>query len=130
MDKTISISKNAKYLDLLKRELVVFIDELCLLLPEENDLIMVKVLIEDVIPPEKIMKYIYENLVPFEEFVKNKDERFFLERCVLFDQLSTDDVKKVDYFKQIWKNEKDENNKEMIWTWFEQFILLSKKYYS
>jgi len=119
---------NRTYLELLRKELVLFFDELMLLLPNESELVVIKLLIQQVVPMEEVMKYIHEHLVPLEQHVKRRDETFFLDRCVLFDTLS--DHNKVDYFKQIWKHEKDEDNKEMIWNWFEHFICLSRKYYS
>jgi hypothetical protein len=118
-----------KYLELLRKELVLFMDELILLLPDESDLVVIKLLIQDVINIEDVMKYIHTHLSPLEEYVKRRDETFFLDRCVLFDALQDDTLEKADYFKQIWRQEQDDN-KEMIWNWFDHFIALSKKYFS
>jgi hypothetical protein len=73
------------------------------------------------------MDYIVKKLVPLESYVLNKDERFFLEHQVLFEDLR-DQNTKVSYFKTMWENSQDEENKEVIWNWFKYFIQVGKKY--
>lgn len=121
---------HSKYLDVFKQELLIFLDELMLLLPDESELMMIKIIVQDVANMEEVIKYVYTKLVPLEDHVKNRDERFFLDHCVLFDTLDNGSSDKVDYFKRIWESETDEDNKEMIWNWFEHFIALSKKYWN
>lgn len=122
-------SQQINLLNLLKKELLVFFDELISILPEEKDFLVMRFFIKDQIPITEIMKYIIEKLVPLESFVKNRDDKFFLEHQVLFEDLKEHDSK-VNYFKHMWQNptQHQEENKEIIWKWFDHFIRLAKRY--
>lgn len=114
-------------LQLLKNQLLVFFDELICILPQEKDFIVIRFFIKDQIPIADVMNYIIEKLVPLEDYVLNRDDRFFLEHQVLFEDLKDQDSK-VNYFKSMWLHSTDEENKETIWNWFKYFINIAKRY--
>ena len=115
-------------LTLLKKELIIFLDELIALFPEEKDFLVIRFVVKDQLAITDIMNYIITKLVPLEHYVKNKDERFFLEHQVFFEDLQKDGHEKVNYFKNIWTSSTDKDNKDIIWNWFEHFIQLGKCY--
>ena len=116
-------------LDLLKQlkdQLIIFFDELIELLPGEPDLIIVRIFLKDKIPVETIMKYMKDKLVPLKQLVKDKDDTFFLQNNILFEEIDTN---KVNHFKKLWESKKlDKENKETMWKWFRSFIYLAEKY--
>ena len=111
----------------LKTQLLVFFDELISIMPAEKDFIVIRFFIKDQVPIADVMQYIIEKLVPLEDFVIRKDDRFFLEHQVLFEDLKDHDSK-VNYFKNLWLSSTDEDNKEAMWNWFKHFIQLGKRY--
>jgi hypothetical protein len=110
----------------LKAQLLIFFDELISIMPAEKDFIVIRFFIKDQVPIADVMQYIIEKLVPLEDFVNRKDDRFFLEHQVLFEDLKDHDSK-VNYFKNLWLSS-DEDNKEAMWNWFKHFIQLGKRY--
>ena len=120
---------NMSQLDLLKQlkdQLIIFFDELIELLPGEPDLIIVRIFLKDKIPVETIMKYMKDKLVPLKQLVKDKDDTFFLQNNILFEEIDTN---KVNHFKKLWESKKlDKENKETMWKWFRSFIYLAEKY--
>lgn len=110
----------------LKDQLIIFFDELIELLPEEPDLVIVRIFLKDKIPIVDVMEYISEELVPLKPLVKQRDERFFVNHNILFVKL---DEKKVNHFKRMWlSGALDNENKETVWKWFHSFIYLAEKY--
>jgi hypothetical protein len=118
---------NVQLLQVLKTQLLLFFDELISIMPHEKDFIVIRFFIKDQVPIADVMQYIIDKLVPLEDFVTRKDERFFLEHQVLFEELRDHDSK-VNYFKNLWEKSTDEDNKEAIWNWFKHFIDLGKRY--
>lgn len=124
------MSNSIQLLQILKKELLTFFDELISILPEEQDFIVMRFFIENHVSITEVMEYICNKLVPLEHFVDNRDDRFFLENQVLFEDLK-DDKSKVNYFKDMWNNrndQQDQENKEIVWKWFKHFITLAKRY--
>ena len=114
-------------LEKLKSNLLKFIDELISIMPSESDLFVVKFFIKESVAITDIMDYIIQKLLPLESYVVQKDDRFFLEHQVLFEELR-DSNNKVNYFKNVWQSSLDDENKEVIWNWFLLFINISKRY--
>ena len=116
-------------LDLLRKELVRFFDEMIELLPEERDFIVFRFFINDQVIMTDVVDYIYRVLLPIETKVKNRDEAYFKENAIMFEKLRDHDSK-VNYFKELWERTDDAENKEVVWAWIEYFINIGKKYYS
>jgi hypothetical protein len=112
----------------IKEQLLKFLDDLILALPEEGDLVILRVFISD-IPANTIAQYIVTNLCPLQDLIKQRREDFFLKHNVLFDKFSPDKLEKVNHFKQLWEsNRLEAEDKDAIWSWFNIFIALGNKY--
>jgi hypothetical protein len=110
----------------LKDNLIIFFDELIELLPEEPDLVIVRIFLKDKIPIMDVMEYIIEKLVPLKHLVIEKDDNFFMNHNILFEKL---DENRVNHFKRLWTSGAlDNENKGTVWRWFRSFIYLAEKY--
>ena len=119
-------------LDLLKQlnnHLVSFLDELIETFPQEPDFIIFRILVKDKLDTEDIMNYIVNRLCPLQDMVKNKNESFFLDNNILFENLDKKNNEKVNRFKKIWiSGNLDGENKDILWSWFASIISLGKRY--
>ena len=118
---------SVQLLQVLKTQLLLFFDELISILPDEKDFLVMRFFIKDQIPITAVMEYIVHRIVPMEGHVFAKDEKFFFEHPILFEDLRENHTK-INYFKRLWEQGTDDENKQMIWSWFEYFITLGKKY--
>lgn len=122
------MSSKIEILRTFKNELITFFDELIQQFPEEGDFVIVRIFMKDRIPVEEIMNYFIHKLLPLKPAVKKRDEVFFLENNDLFTYFSPD---KVNHFKRLWRSGKlDDDDKEVIFRWFESFIYLGEKFSS
>jgi hypothetical protein len=119
-NNTISILKN------FKNNLITFLDELINQFPQESDLIIARIFLKDQIPILDIMNYVCFKLIPLKHLVKNRDEHFFLDNNILFDNFQKN---KVNHFKKLWRSGLlDTEDKEIIFKWFDTFLYLAEKY--
>lgn len=110
----------------LHTDLMKFLDYLIEAFPQEGDLVIVRFALADQYPITDVMDYIVNALLPLKEKVDNRDNNFFLENNILFEEL---DDNKVNHFKRIWKsNDLDEEDRESIWKWFDRFLLRAIRY--
>lgn len=113
----------------LKTQLVSFLDELVETFPDQPDFVIFRIFVQDRIPAEKIMEYIVENLCPLEKEVDNKNDAFFLDRNILFENFDDKKTETVNHFKRLWQSGNlDETERNTIWSWFKRFITLGNKY--
>jgi hypothetical protein len=113
----------------LNNHLVSFFDELIETFPNQPDFIVYRILIKDKLDTEDIMKYIVNILCPLQNLVKNKNEVFFLEHNVLFENFSKKRTETVNHFKKLWTSGTlDKENKDILWSWFDSIIILGKRY--
>jgi len=116
-----------KILNLLKTDLIKFLDNLIETFPEESDFIVLRFLV-DKYPIENVMKYIVDKLLPLSDLVNSKNERFFLENNILFEEFS-EQKDKINYFKNMWENGSlDDEEKDCIWSWFKRFLSRGNEY--
>jgi hypothetical protein len=114
------------YLTLLKTNLVSFFDSLIELLPNEGDFLIIRFFIKDKIPTIDIMNYVINKLLPLKSLIEAKNDAFFLNNNILFEQL---DKNKVNYFKNIWQEKYlDDKDKDVIWSWFLTFVKIAELY--
>ena len=110
----------------LKEQVILFFDELIDTLPEEADLIIIRIFIKDKYPIEDIMKYIVKKFIPLRNSIIKEDEGFFLNNNILFEEF---DSNKVNHFKRIWRSSSlNEDDRKVIWRWFKGFLCLAEKY--
>jgi hypothetical protein len=110
----------------LRNDLITFLDELSNILPNTQDIILMKSVAKVVIISD-VADYISKNLVPLEDKVINREEKHFLEHAVMFENLQ-DRASTVNHFRDLWMSSDDEHDKETVWEWLHHFILLAKKY--
>jgi hypothetical protein len=116
-------------LRMLKTQLVNFLDELIESFPGEPDFVIFRIFVENQLPVVDIMKYIIEHLCPLQEMIKNRDDKFFLENNILFQEMESGKIDRVNHFKRLWTSGKlDKSDKETIWKWFASFINIANKY--
>ena len=120
------MSSKLQILTDFKKNLVSFLDELIQQFPEEGDLIVLRIFLNDQVPIEEIMKGFSEKCLPLKDVIKKRDETFFLNENVLFSKI---DQNKVNHFRRLWTSSKlDNEDINVIWAWYDAFILLAEKY--
>jgi len=113
----------------LKTQLVNFLDELIDSFPKEADFVIFRIFVKDQTPIELIMNYVVEKLVPLQDLVKKRDEKFFLNNNIFFEEFSNEKMHRVLHFKSLWQSGTlDEDDKDAIWRWFSIFIAIGNKY--
>ena len=112
-----------------KNGLISFFDELIDQFPEEGDLVIIRIFLNDQIPIKDAMD-IFNYKINTEDqklrkMVKDRNESFFLDHNV-FDGLGKD---KVNHFKRLWRSGRlDNEDKLVVWRWIDSFLYLSDKY--
>jgi hypothetical protein len=120
------MSSKLQILTDFKKNLVSFLDELIQQFPEEGDLIVLRIFLNDQVPIEEVMKSFSEKCIPLKDVIKKRDESFFLNENVLFSKI---DQNKVNHFRRLWTSPKlDNEDRNVIWAWYDAFILLAEKY--
>lgn len=112
-------------LNVLRKDLQNFLDDLIESFPQEGDFILIRHLLSNQLSIKYVMNYIVTVLLPLRDKITNRDNTFFLDNNILFEQL---DGGKVNHFKNIWKSDLSDEERECIWKWFDRFILLADKY--
>jgi hypothetical protein len=111
-----------------KNTLILFLDELIGQFPEEGDLVVFRIFLKDRIDIKTILKYFMNQIIPLKEMITNRNEIFFLNHCRLFENLG-EKSDKVNKFKQLWQSDKlDDDDKIIMWKWFDLFIKIGLKY--
>ena len=115
-------------LALFKDNLIKFLDALIEKLPQERELITMRVLFSDQIPIESSMERFASRIIPYEELINNSDESFIVNNNDLFSGITSS---KVSYMKKIWYSSSfTQEDKEELWKWFKIFLKLAKLYNS
>ena len=116
-----------RILDDFHENLVIFVDELVEQFPKEADFIIVRLMIKDTIPPEKILKGFITEILPYKSDIQKRDESLFLDSKIsILGALSSN---KVNHFKLLWKSAAlTEDDKNTIWAWFETFVFFAEQY--
>ena len=77
-------------------------------------------------PPYELMDSIVEYVLPWERYIKKRDDDFFYKNKKIFGTLPDDSV---DYFSDLWKSDKlDDDDKGIVWDYFDVFIECAKTY--
>ena len=113
-----------------KNSLISFLDELIVQFPEEGDIVIFRIFVKDRIIISSIMNYFVQKILPLKKMVDERDEDFFLNHCSIFEDINNDTQKnKVNKFKKLGRsNCLDEDDRIVIWKWFDSFMFLSEKY--
>lgn len=104
-----------------KTGLVQFIDDLIRWMPGDDELLATRILIQDQLPIEEVMKKFIEHVKPFVPQIKEKDEDFFLKDPKIFGTVK--DQSRVLSLKKLWTNPKfTRDDKEKTWAWMGFFV--------
>ena len=117
-------------LALFKDNLIKFLDALIEKLPQERELITMRVLFSDQIPIETAMERFSSRIIPYEDLINNSDESFIINNNNndLFSGITSS---KVSYMKKLWSSSSfTQDDKEELWKWFKIFLKLAKLYNS
>lgn len=116
----------SKTLICFRDNIISFIDELIEQFPQEADFVILRIFFKDKISMDDVLKYCIKTILPLEDYIKNRDEKFFLDNNILF---SAVDNNKVNHFKNLWlSKDLDQADRKIIWDWFDLFVSLMKKY--
>lgn len=118
------LEKEVEILQLLKKNILEFLDELIEQFEEEGDIIVMRFFMSEQISLELLMSKFIKLIYPYKEKIKTKDESFFLEHESIFGFFSQD---KVFHFKQLYLRMSEEN-RDTLWSWFSCFISICEKY--
>ena len=88
-----------KFFTEIRQYMIQCFDDLITQFPQEQDLIILKVFVENDIPAEQLTKMLHESIYPVRQMIYKKDAEFFLSKFKLFDTL---DTSKVNHFKKMW----------------------------
>lgn len=113
-----------------KNALISFLDELIVQFPSEGDLVIFRIFLKDRVIINDIMNYVVRKILPLKKMIQDRNEDFFLNHCSLFEEIQNIEKKdKVNRFKKLWRSEYlDDDDKRVVWEWFDSFIYLSEKY--
>lgn len=113
-----------------KDTVISFLDELISQFPEEADLVIFRIFLKDRVPIVEVIKYFVRKVLPLKKMIEDRDEDFFLNHCTLMEDINNQNTKgKINHFKKLWRSETlDDEDKEVVWQWFDIFVTLSEKY--
>lgn len=113
-----------------KDTVISFLDELIGQFPEEADLVIFRIFLKDRVPIIEVIKYFVRKVLPLKKMIEDRDEDFFLNHCTLMEDINNQNTKgKINHFKKLWRSETlDDEDKEVVWQWFDIFVTLSEKY--
>lgn len=113
-----------------KQTLISFLDELIDQFPKEPDLVIFRIFLKDRVPVVNVMNYFVLKILPLKSMVSERNEDFFLNHCSLFEDVQNHEKKgKINHFKKLWRSELlDNEDKKVVWDWFDSFIFLTEKY--
>ena len=78
------LEKEVEILQLLKKNMIEFLDELIEQFEEEGDLIVMRFFMSEQISLEMIMAHFIKYVHPLKEKIRSQDETFFLENSNIF----------------------------------------------
>ena len=114
------------FLSKFKENMIYFLDEM---VESFNfpGFIIFRVMINSM-PIETIMVEFIKNVIPGKQEVQNRSPEFFK----TLSTVCRDDIKDtiLCVYKVILSDTVDKDTKEVIWKWFDQFILLAERYVS
>lgn len=114
-------------LTLFKNNLLEFIDNLVELCPNESELVVYRILLENSVPIEVAITQFGKVIIPLKEMIDKKDEKFFLENHNIFGSAKNNDVIK---WKRVWtESNLDASDKESIWKWLSLFLKITQMYF-
>lgn len=110
----------------LKKQVVNLLDDFLQIIPEDTDLLMIRIFFETSVNPNTIMEGFIQWVYPWKQQIKDRDEKYFQDNDNMFGPLPLDKVKKI---RTMYNDGTfDEEDKEVIWNYFNVFIGLIEKF--
>lgn len=117
---------STEILSQFKTQIIKFLDEMVEQFPNEGDFVVMRILIKDQYSINDVMNNFIQQVLPLKQMVKDRNDKFFLENNILFEDL---DSTKVNHFKTVWRSDSlDDDDRQAMWLWFDLFIKLAEKY--
>jgi len=111
-----------------RENLIVFVDALVEKFPQEYDLHLLRLVIEDA-PIEPIIVDFGQIIIPYADMVMSRNDVFFLEKCSTLLKGIVPDTVELDHFKRIWlSSDFSPDDRNQLWRWFRLFLNLAQKY--
>lgn len=106
-----------------------FLEELGSILPDEKDIVIFQsqLGVMTMVDPSKIIKSFIQHLYPYKDKIMSKDEAFFLGDGV---QIKQDYLSEAIHLTELWKNKLSEQNKQVVWKYFQVMTVLAEKFNS
>lgn len=109
-----------------KSNLIDFLEELDEIVPDDPDLITLRIFVNDQIPTQDLVKSFVQNLYQHKDRVAARDANFFLNKKDLFAKVKPETLEK---FKRIWRSKTlDDADRQAIWSWADLFYKLGDEY--
>lgn len=118
------LEKEIELLNLLKKNMIEFLDELIEQFEEESDLIVMRFFMADQLSIEMMMTHFVTYVYPLRDKIRSKDESFFIENNNIFGSSPQD---KVIHFKKLYL-QMTEEDRSTLWAWFSCFISICERY--
>ena len=118
------VTKQVELLNLFKKNILEFIDELIEQYEEEGDLLVLRFFLSEQLPVETLMMQFIKYVYPHRELIYSKNEAFFLEKDNIFGSSPKD---KVIHFKELYQK-MSPDNRVTLWEWFHAFMNICEKY--
>jgi len=126
-----STLSKVELLRIFESELAKFLDQIIEVIPatqmeQKKDLIFTRVLLTTQVPVEMSMQIFSDRILPYEDYIRAKDEKLFLESTDLFEGISTECLSG---FKDLWlSGYLLPEDKETLWKWLMFFLKMAKRY--
>jgi hypothetical protein len=119
MSKTRTIKKFNKMID-------NFLSELHTILPNEKDIVIFQsqLSVATMLNEKKILNSFVEFVYPYKNHILEKNEDFFMSDTIDVDK---DYLSDSIHLKELWKTKLSDENKEVVWKYFQVMVLLSEK---
>ena len=114
-----------KVLNQLHQQVKNLIDDILNVCPEERDLLKIR-LYFDLYPPIDLMDGFIKWVYPWKEQIMTKNEDFFKKNDHIFGPLPSDKVEHLK--KRLYDGTFDNQDREVMWKYFQVFITLIEKY--
>ena len=103
-----------------------FLNELHTILPDEKDIVIFQsqLGVATMVDPTKLIRSFVKYVYPHKEHILNKNETFFLGDGL---SVKNDYMAEAIHLTDLWKNKLSDENKEVVWKYFQVMVVLAGK---
>jgi len=104
-----------------KTGLVQFLDELINWMPDDEELLTTRILVQDQLPIEELMLKFVQFILPLSQQISDRNEQFFLNDPKVFGNAGNS--QRIMSLKKLWTHpEFGREDKDKAWKWMDFFI--------